>query len=571
MNLYKYVSDKINKKLGFDVNLESPRNREFGDFATNAAMVMAKSAGKNPRELAGDIVEKLRELDFVADTSIAGPGFINIKLRDDFIWDVADAPIPIKNDNPQVIDLDYGAYNVAKSLHIGHLRTSIVGDTFNRIARFLGHKTISYNHMGDWGRSMGIVIAWIKRLHPDWPFFSDNFDTNTDYSSYGMSAEELDTYYPAGAALAKSDPEFMELAQKITADLQKGHPGYNALYNIFMPISLASMDKTIRQLNILPFDRNLGEKNAALYEEPIEKILRDRNLLQESDGAEIVVVKKDTDNAPMPPVMFRNSRGAVPYDATDIMALYYRKITDNPDKVIYFTDSRQKLHFEQLFRVAELIDLFPAENLEHIGYGTINGSDGKPFKTRDGNAAGLNDIIDMVRDAARARIKESGKNLDDETIDEIALAALKFNDLMHDLRSDYIFDPNSVTSFEGRTGPYILYTAVRLNSILNKAQINQKSEIRNHKLTTDERNLLIHILDFDRTVLTAFEKRATDLIANYAYDLCQLINTFYHNCPIMRDDIDENTRAGRLHIVRVARDTLATAIDLMGLKIPAEM
>ena len=571
MNLYKYVSDKINDKLGTTVNLETPRNREFGDFSTNAAMVMARGAGKNPRELAGDIVEKLRELDFVADASVAGPGFINIKLRDDFIWKNATAPKQIAAQNPMVIDLDYGAYNVAKSLHIGHLRTSIVGDTFNRVARFLGHKTISYNHMGDWGRSMGIVIAWIKHLHPDWPFFSDNFDPNGDYSSYGMPVEELDTYYPSGAALAKSDPEFMELAQKITADLQKGHPGYNALYNVFMPISLASMDKTIRQLNILPFDRNLGEKNAALYEEPIERILRDKNLLQESDGAEIVVVKRDTDNAPMPPVMFRNSRGAVPYDATDIMALYYRKITDNPDKVIYFTDSRQKLHFEQLFRVAELIDLFPAENLEHIGYGTINGSDGKPFKTRDGNAAGLNDIINMVRVAARTRVAESGKKLDDEIIDEIALAALKFNDLMHDLRSDYIFDPDSVTSFEGRTGPYILYTAVRLNSILNKAQINQKSEISNHKLTTDERNLLIQIMDFERTVISAFDNRATDLIANYAYDLCQLINTFYHNCPIMRDDIDDETRAARIHIVQIAHDTLATAIDLMGLKIPKEM
>ena len=571
MNLYKYVSDKINEKLGFEVNLESPRNREFGDFSTNAAMVMAKQAGKNPRELAGDIVDKLRELDFVSDASIAGPGFINIKINDNFIWEKAIAPTPIKNEKSQIIDLDYGAYNVAKSLHIGHLRTSIVGDTFNRIARFLGHKTISYNHMGDWGRSMGIVIAWIKRLHSDWPFFSDNFDPNADYSSYAMPVEELDTYYPAGAALAKSDPEFMELAQKITADLQKGHPGYNALYNVFMPISLASMDKTIKQLNILPFDRNLGEKNAALYEEPVEKILRDKNLLQESDGAEIVVVKKDTDNAPMPPVMFRNSRGAVPYDATDIMALYYRKITDNPDKVVYFTDSRQKLHFEQLFRVAELIDLFPVENLEHIGYGTINGADGKPFKTRDGNAAGLNDIIDMVRDAARARVTESGKTLDDETIDEIALAALKFNDLMHDLRSDYVFEPNSVTSFEGRTGPYILYTAVRLNSILNKVQSADANVSEKYDMNADERNLLVQIMDFDRTIMTAFEKRATDIIANYAYDLCQLINTFYHNCPIMRDDVDETTRAGRLHIVHIARDTLACAIDLMGLKVPSEM
>lgn len=571
MNLYKYVSTKINEKLGATVNLETPRNREFGDFSTNVAMVMAKSAGKNPRELAADYVAKLAELDFVADATVAGPGFINIKLRDSFIWENATAPQHIATEKPLVIDMDYGAYNVAKSLHIGHLRTSIVGDTLNRIARYIGHKTISYNHMGDWGRSMGMVIAWIERIHPDWPFFSDNFDSSADYSSYAMPVAELDTYYPSAAALAKSDPEFMERAQNITAELQAGHPGYNALYNVFIPVSLAAMDKIITQLNMLPFDRNLGEHNAALYEEPVEKILHDKHLLVESDGAEIVVVKRDTDTAPMPPIMFHNSRGATTYDATDIMALYYRKITDNPDKIIYLTDSRQKLHFEQLFRVAELTNLFPAENLEHIGYGTINGSDGKPFKTRDGNAAGLSDVIDMVRVAARERVAESGKKLDDETIDQIALAALKFNDLMHDLRSDYVFDPDSVTSFEGRTGPYILYTAVRLNSILNRVQSTECRVRKDYNMTSDERNLLIEVMDFERTVLSAFENRATDMIANYAYDLCQLINTFYHNCPIMRDDVDDATRAARLHIVQIVRDTLATAIDLMGLKIPKEM
>lgn len=569
MNLYKYVSNAINNKLGFSANLETPRNRNFGDFSTNAAMVMAKSASKNPRELAAEILPKLSELDFVENASIAGPGFINIKLRDSFIWDAAAQPHDIKTDKPLIIDMDYGSYNVAKSLHIGHLRTSIVGDTLNRIAKRLGHKTISYNHMGDWGRSMGLVIAWIKRNHPDWPFFQKDFNPDADYSKYAMPVDELDTYYPSAAALAKTDEEFMEEARAITAELQRGHPGYNALYNVFLPISLESMMETVKRLNIMPFDRNLGEKNAAQYIEPVEKMLREKNLLVKSDGAEVIVVKKDTDTAPMPPVMFYNSRGAVPYDATDIMALYYRKITDNPDKIIYLTDIRQKLHFEQLFRVAEITGLFPPENLEHIGYGTINGADGKPFKTRDGNAAGLNDIIEMINAAVQKRVAESGKNLTPETIDAIALAALKFNDLMHDLRSDYVFEPESVTSFEGRTGPYILYTAVRLNSVLKKAANVSDSNLKS--LSEDERNLLIETLDFERTVQSAFDNRATDLIANYAYDLCQLINTFYHNCPILRDDIDEETRAQRLKITRIARDTLASAIDLMGLKIPEEM
>ena len=570
MNLYKYVSDNINDKLGFKANLEIPKNRDFGDFSTNAAMVGAKIAGKNPRELAGEILPKLQELDFIENVSVAGPGFINIKIKDSFILKNASAPKQINTQKPLTIDMDYGAYNVAKSLHIGHLRTSIVGDTLNRIFKFLGHKTISYNHIGDWGRSMGMVIAWIQKLHPDWPFFQPDFDSTKDYSKYTISAKELDTFYPAAAALAKSDETFMETAQNITAELQRGHAGYNALYHLFMPISLESMNKTIEKLNILPFDNTLGERNAAKYEKEVEKILQKKNLIEPSEGAEIIVVKKDSDTAPMPPVMFRNSRGACPYDATDIMALYYRKITDNPDKIIYLTDARQSLHFEQLFRVAELTGLFSPENLEHIGYGTINGSDGKPFKTRDGNAAGLNDIFDMVRTAVEYRIQESGKELDNDTVDSIALAALKFNDLMHNLESDYVFDPVSVTSFEGKTGPYILYTAVRLNSVLKRsnAKITRPTD---YVLTQDERNLLIEIMDFERMLLSAYENRAPDLVANYAYGLCQLANNFYHNCPILRDDIDNKTKAGRLYIAKTAFDTLKTAIDLMGLKIPSEM
>ena len=320
---------------------------------------------------------------------------------------------------------------------------------------------------------------------------------------------------------------------------------------------------------MLPFDNNLGERNAARYTEPVEKMVRDMNLLVPSDGAQVIVVKRDDDNKPMPPVMFYNSRGAVPYDATDIMALYYRKITDNPDKVIYLTDSRQSLHFEQLFRVAELLKMFPNDALEHIGYGTINGTDGKPFKTRDGNAAGLNDMIAMVQTAVRDRVAESGKTLDNETIDAIALAALKFNDLMHDLRSDYVFEPSQITSFEGRTGPYILYTAVRLNSVLKRA--GEFSAPKTATLGSDERNLLMELLDFDRTISTAFDNRATDMIANYAYDLCQLVNTFYHNCPILHNSVDSDMRNMRLTLVQIAVTVLGTTLDLMGLKIPSEM
>jgi arginyl-tRNA synthetase len=568
MNLYKHVSDAINEKLGFAANLEIPRNHDFGDFSTNAAMVGAKIAHKNPRELANEILPKIQELDFVESANIAGPGFINIKIRNDFILKHAEAPKPQKAEKPLVIDMDYGAYNVAKSLHIGHLRTSIVGDTLNRIFKFLGHKTFSWNHIGDWGKPMGLIIAWIERMHPELPYFQDNFDPKTPVD-YEIDPTELNNYYPAASAFAKENAEFQARAQEIKAKFQAGHPGYFALYEKFLAISLHTMNNTVQRLNILPFDYDLGERNAAKYLGQVEKILNEKHMIYESDGAMVINTKRDTDTAPMPPYMWRDSRGADTYDSTDLAAVYCRKLTDNPDKIIYFTDLRQSLHFEQLFRTADASGIYPYDKFEHIGYGTINGKDGKPFKTRDGNAAGLDDILDMANDAVSARIAESNKKLDQETVQSIALAAVKFNDLMHDVKSDYVFDTSAITSFEGRTGPYVLYTAVRLNSVLNRATI--ESKITDTTINEDERNLLLTVMDFDRTIQTACENRATDMIANYTYNLCQLINSFYHTSPILRDDVDINKQQTRLYIAKLARDTLITATELMGLQIPEKM
>ena len=551
MNLYKYVSNAINKKLGFEAKLDVPKNREFGDFATNAAMVGAKIAGKNPRELANEYVPLLKELDFVADVSIAGPGFINIKIKDDFILQNAIAPKQMIAEKPLKIDLDYAGYNVGKALHIGHLRTTIVGDTFNRIAKFVGHTTKSYNHIGDWGRPMGLVIAWILE--------------------HGMpdTAEELNTFYPLSSARAKEDEAWMEHARQITAELQAGNPEYRKIYDAFMKISLQQMDDVLVRLNVMPFDMTMGERGVADYVADTQKILESKHLLERDDGALIVNVKNDSDRAPMPPLMFRTSADTQTYAAADLSAIYYRTKTDNPDVIGYFTDSRQSLHFNQVFRVAKMADITHAD-LFHTGFGALTGGDGKPFKTRDGGVANLTDILDTVENAVQERVAASNKQLDTDTINAIALAAVKFNDLIHDVKSDYIFDPNAITSFEGKTGPYILYTAVRLNSVLKRAGASIEKP-KSFELSNEERNLLIEIMDFEKTVLAAYENRATDMIANYAYDLCQLTNNFYHNCPILRDDITPETKAGRLYIAKMAFDTLSTAIDLMGLKIPNEM
>jgi arginyl-tRNA synthetase len=550
------------------VGLGVPKIRGFGDFATNAALVLAKRLGQSPRDIAARILPEISALPFVSGASVAGPGFVNMRLCDEFIADAAFAPAesgPGARGGAMVIDLDYGSYNVAKALHIGHLRGSIIGDTFYRIARYLGHRPVSYNHMGDWGKPMALVIAWIIRLFPnDW-----------NRPDFMIDEEGFNDYYPAAARYAKENPEFLEQVLRIKAEFQDGGNAYYRLYEKFLKISLAHMDYVVKKLNMLPFDNNLGERNAAKYLKPVEEILRGKNLLSESDGATVIELKRDTDSAPMPPFMFFDSRGADTYDSTDLAAIYYRKITDNPDKIIYFTDYRQQLHFQQLFRAAEISGIFPARDLEFPYFGAINGADGKPFKTRDGAVATLVGMIGVVEDAVCARVAESGKNLPPETIEMIALAALKFNDLMHESRADYVFDPDAVTQFEGRTGPYILYTAVRLNSILRKQAAEPRATAHADSDAGDfhpsERELLLAALDFDRCVSRAFDSRDTSVLANYAYDLCQLVNAFYHNCPILRADVGDALRARRLRVVRVSADVLFRVVDLMGLKVPPEM
>jgi arginyl-tRNA synthetase len=579
MNIHKTISNNIKSKLRDvpdigaasvadildNIVIEVPKVRDFGDFSTNIAMVLAKPLGKSPRDIANMLIPHINDIPEIKEVSIAGPGFINIKLKDEFIIKAGLAPLDISAQAaPLKIDLDYGSYNVAKSLHIGHLRGGIIGDTFYRMAKFLGHKPVSYNHIGDWGRPMALVIAWIMKKFPnDW-----------NKPDFKIDESEFNDYYPAASAYSKENPEFLEQVLLIKKEFQDGRADYFALYEKMLKISLDQMSNVVRRLNMLPFDNTLGERNAAKYLGPVEEILRAKNLIEKDDGAEIIKLRRDEDNAPMPPYMWRDSRGADTYDSTDLAAMYYRKITDNPDKIIYFSDYRQKLHFAQLFRAAEISGVFPADKLEFPYFGGINGADGKPYKTRDGNVAGLLDIVQMVGDAARARVLEAGKNLPDETIEMIALAALKFNDLIHDMKSDYIFDADEVTNFEGRTGPYVLYTAVRLNSIIKKVNpdsIHHDGGAQIVSLHPDERGLLLMAADFERIVNVAFDRRAPDVLANYAYDLCQSINTFYHSCPILRDDLSPAVRAHRFAIVEKSIEVLSRAIGLMGLNVPDKM
>lgn len=569
--------DSVAKNIGLTSALDFvPSNRpDLADFQSNDAMKLAKTIGTTPRELAEKIVGELKKHDEIADASVAGPGFINIKISDKFLINAANESISDKfqisaPEKPFVIDLDYGSYNIAKALHIGHLRTTVVGDTLNRISKFLGHKTISYNHIGDWGRPMGMVICWIRKLHPEWPFFQTNFDPNMDLSEYKIDARDLEYYYPLASDYAKQDPEFMDLVKKTTTEFQAGHPGYQALYKLFLPISIADIEDLLNDLNVLPYDYWHGEKNASKNVPAVEKLLRDKNLLILDDGAMIVRVATENDNAPMPPLIFESSHGADTYGATDLGAIYYRVNNDHCDFNWYFTDLRQKLHFTQVFRVAEMIGLTEHTKMEHLGFGTITGADGKPFKTRDGGVPTLRGIIDMLIESVQKRVADAGKELSHDQIKSIAISALKFNDLMHDNKSDYVFDPDMVTNFEGKTGPYILYTAVRMNSILKRAGEIKSVEYSN-ALDPMERSLLLAMLDFERTLNRSFDSRTPDVLANYTYDLAQIINTYYHHFPIMRDDLDDKTRVFRLKMISSAYTVLSSAINLMGMNVPENM
>ncbi|MDR0449235.1 MAG: arginine--tRNA ligase [Rickettsiales bacterium] len=548
MNIPKILSEsakKISARYS-DIKFEAAKNPAHGDYATNAAMAAAKKLGKNPMELAAQIAIDLTLMPEVESASVAAPGFVNIVLTDKFLIDAARGADKItQTAAPLKIDMDYGSYNIAKTLQIGHLRTTIVGDVLNRILRATGNKTIAYNHLGDWGRPMGMVIAWILKKYPG-------------RIPKDIPVQELNAFYPESSARAKEDPAWLEFAQKITSQFQNGNPEYMEIYDWFHKISIDDIMDALDMLHVLPFDYWRGERYASQFVEQAGKILESKKLIEKDQGAEIVRIKGDT-----PPLMWKTSHGTETYAATDLAAVYYRSADDNPDKIVYLTDVRQKLHFQQMFDVAKRAELTRAE-LTHLYFGAITGKDGKPFKTRSGNAPALGDIIDTTLEAVRARADAAGKNLSPEDIRKIAISALKFNDLSHGVADNYVFEPEALVSFEGRTGPYILYTARRLASIMAKAGGGGKF---GEKIDgAGERALVMTLSDFDRIVAKAADSFSTELVANYAYDLAQAINNYYHNYPILKSD-----NPHRLAMVSVSLAVLSRAIELLGMQIPSEM
>jgi arginyl-tRNA synthetase len=572
----------------------TPSDRpELADFQVNGALAAAKTAGRNPREIAEDIAGRIRGDPRLASVEIAGPGFINLRVTDQALAERAAA---IAADpragagqvaRPRRVLVDYGGPNVAKEMHVGHLRASIIGESVKRIYRFRGDDVTGDAHFGDWGFQMGLLIVAIADEHPDIavaiaplatepPGFSDADRASIDtLLTDKVSLDDLDRLYPAAAARAKTDEGFRDRARKATAELQDGHFGYRLLWRRFHDVTRAALERDFHALGI-DFDVWKGESDVNDLIEPMVAELREKGLLFPDQGAGIVRVARNDDKRDLPPLLVVSSEGSAMYGTTDLATVVDRRRYFDPELVLYVVDQRQADHFEVVFRAAVLAGYAADGELVHIGFGTMNGPDGKPFKTRAGGVLKLNDLIEMVGGQARARLEEAGLGAElspaefEDTALKVAVATLKFADLQNFRGTSYVFDLDRFSSFEGKTGPYLLYQAVRIKSLLRKAAEDGAHAGAIAITEPAERDLVLVLDAFDHALGEAYDKRAPNFIAEHAYRLAQAFSRFYAACPVLAAP-DAATLGSRLALAAAALNQLETALDLLGIAAPERM
>ncbi len=550
-------------------------------FQCNGALTGAKLHRKSPMVIANDVLARLSDNEIFKSVTVAPPGFINIILSDEFIAEQAAnmaasdrLALPIME--KKTIVVDYGGPNVAKPLHVGHLRAAIIGETLKRLARFLGHNVIGDVHLGDWGLQMGLIISELERTSPELCYFDAAYEGEYPEQS-PVTIEDLSKLYPEASARSKTDEGFRARAMQATFDLQNGRRGYVALWKKFLEVSVADLKKSYARLGV-DFDMWLGESDADPYVAPLLKTLEDKNLTYLSDGALIADVALPDDDEPMPPVIISKSDGSQLYATTDLATIIQRQSDFNPDEIWYVVDSRQSMHFKQVFRLARRAELV-GENTElyHIGFGTMNGSDGKPYKTREGGVMSLSVLIETAKSAAKERIdaSETAKALPEAERDAIAekvgIAAIKFGDLINHRSRDYIFDLNRFLSTEGKTGPYLQYTVVRLTSLLAKAEAAGATagDIIAPESDT-ERELLIKLFSVGDVLLRAFDDHAPNAICEVMFDIAGLFNRFYFENKILTNE-NVAQRASWLRIVELVRRVLLTLLDIFSTDVPSMM
>ncbi|TCT14913.1 arginyl-tRNA synthetase [Natranaerovirga pectinivora] len=548
-------------------------------FQCNGALPAAKKFKQSPIEIANKVLEALKDNPIFKSITTAGPGFINIILEDEYLVNYINE---LSKENkygcadllePKTIMVDYGGANVAKPLHVGHLRSAIIGESIKRISRFLGHNVIGDVHLGDWGLQMGMVVSEVKRRQPDLPYFDENY-TGEYPTKAPFTINELEEIYPAASGLAKTDPAAMEEARKATAELQKGRKGYMALWKHILDVSVADLRTNYGNLNV-EFDLWKGESDCQQHIDYIVDYLKENNYTTESDGALIVEVAEETDTYNVPPFIVLKSDGASLYSTTDLTTIWERVKDYNPDRIIYVVDKRQQLHFEQVFRCAKKSKIANDDlSLEFLGFGTMNGKDGKPFKTREGGVMRLQDLIQIIKDNVRDKLRDNSGFTPEETEEiarKVGLSALKYGDLSNQVTKDYVFDIDRFSSFEGNTGPYILYTVVRIKSILRKANEEGLSASKIIGAYSDtERDLLLTISKFNEVIEGSYLDKAPNRICEYVYELSNLFNKFYHETKILSEE-NIGKKSSWIGLITLTKDILETCLDLLGIETPERM
>ena len=572
-----FAAEDISPELGHVQISDRP---DLAEFQCNGALAAAKIAKANPRAIAEKIAARLRESPLVGEAVIAGPGFINLKLapasiekRLQSLYAHPERALPESGKGKRVI-VDFGGPNIAKPMHVGHLRSSIIGDSLQRLFRINGWSVVSDVHLGDWGLPMGQLITELAARRPELPYF-DPLDRSPYPKDSPVSMDDLEELYPAAAAACKADPGRLDAARLATAELQAGRPGYRALWQHFHDVSAVGLKREFASLGVV-FDEWKGESDSdPLIPDMIERLKEDRFAIMD-EGALIVPVEEESDTKDVPPLILLKSDGAVLYGTTDLATIVDRVREHDPDLILYVVDQRQHSHFEQVFRGALKTGLAGRAELEHIGYGTVNGADGKPFKTRAGGVMKLYDLIAMATEEATKRLNEQGLALDypDEERAAVAkmvgVAAIKFADLMNNRISNYIFDLERFTRFEGKTGPYLQYAAVRIQSILRKAEAEGYAVSSPVIRSDEERQLALQLLLMPEALLNAEAKRAPHFVCDYAFTLAQNFSRFYTEHHIMRET-DESLRAARLGLCTLTLASLKRMLNILGIDVPERM
>ena len=587
MSLQSHLSDLVGTAFaelgldrGFGQVLPSQR-RELAQFQCNGAMTAAKTVGKAPRDIAADVIGLLSGEPEIASTDIAGPGFININLTDKAIADWAgktanDERLGFEpTEKALTVVVDYAGPNVAKAMHVGHLRATIIGDSLARLFAFAGHKVIRDPHFGDWGFQMGLLIAAIKEASPDLPFFDTSLTSYPDESP--VTLEDLQRIYPDASSKAREDKEFAQIARQATVRLQGGDPGYRSLWRHMKTVSETSQRKDFGALGI-EFDLWYGESDVRDRIAPMVDRLKESGVVSESDGAYVIRVETDDDKREWPPLILESSAGAFLYSSTDMATIEMRVVELNADLVLYVVDRRQGDHFVQVFRASRKAGIAPDDvALEHIEFGTMYGKDGKPFKTREGGVVRLSDVISMVTGAASDRLDEAdlAESYSDQERDLIAeqvgIAALKFGDLINNRSSDYVFDLDRFSSFEGKTGPYLQYAAVRIKSILRKAAEQGVAAGAIVEPSVDvERDLMLELMNLPEVIKRSIDLRAPNHVADYAHVVAGRFNRFYDACHILSEG-DPQRQASWLALSEWTLGALSRLLDLLGIVVPDRM